>query len=128
MNKTILGIVAAVVVAAAIWFGYNALRGNTPASTAVSTPAATQPTTQSALPEAMLTQVKTAVDAQLAAIPNVTPEQKTAVSTCVTTAVSTSVKPEDITKLATDTALQQKLATDMMTSVKDCMTKSGIGG
>jgi predicted negative regulator of RcsB-dependent stress response len=118
MNKTILGLVVALLIAVAVWFGYRSMSGGNQ----VAAPAA--PAASAALPDTVLAQIKTGIDA----VPNLTAEQKTAITGCVTTTLSSGLSAEEMAKIATDAPAQQKLAATMATGMKDCLTKAGVGG
>jgi hypothetical protein len=115
MNSRLIGlIIAAVIIIGGGYYGYTRyFAGPTPA------PAG-------GLPAAAQEQLKKGIETALATMPNVTAEQKTQVTTCATTAITAAVKPEDAAKLATDTAAQQAMMTQLATAMKDCLTKAGV--
>jgi hypothetical protein len=119
MNSKSLGlIILALIVVVGGYFGYK--RFATPAAA----PAA--PAVTSAMPEAAMKQLTTGIDSALGAIPGITPEQKKQASECAVKAVGAAMKPEDMAKLATDTAAQTAMMTQMATSMKECLTTAGV--
>jgi hypothetical protein len=109
MNSKSLGlIILALIIVVGGYFGYK--RFATPAAA----PAAPAAAAAGAMPDA----VKSAYDTAMGAIPGITPEQKTKLSECISKAVG-AMKPEDVTKLATD-------KTAMMAPLATCATAAGL--